>query len=107
MDVRDVGAARPWIPPCPGRGGDSPRGGGLPGARSGALARSSPRSPQRTLGDARVPNELADALQYRLDVGARRDASHPPRLPVGWTGEGGLTPGELSLPEFVPPGPTA
>jgi len=40
-------------------------------------------SSQRTIGDSRVRIAMADALLYRLDVGARCHAPHPPRLPVG------------------------
>ena len=39
--------------------------------------------PERKIGDSRVPIAMADALLYRLNVGARCHAPHPPRLSVG------------------------
>jgi hypothetical protein len=53
------------------------------GARSGAVAGPATRSSRRTIGDSRVRIAMADALLYRLDVGARCHAPDPPRLPVG------------------------
>jgi hypothetical protein len=55
----------------------------LLGAHSRAVANPASGSSRRTIGDSRVPIAMADALLYRLDVGARCYAPDPPRLPVG------------------------